>query len=442
MAIYFGTDGIRGVANNSLTHETAFKCGNALTMLINKPTVVICKDTRISGDMIMSSMSTGIMCGGGKVINCGILPTAGLAYITKLYKADFGVVISASHNPYEYNGIKIFSSKGVKLTEEQEEKVEELFNGINLMTGKDIGITEYDQNAQKLYADFLVNTVDSKLDGIKVVLDCACGASYNIAPQVFEKLNCTVYKSHTDIKNGTINDKCGSLYPETLIFEVLKNNADIGFAFDGDSDRVIACDEKGKLVDGDNIIYILAKYMSKEGKLSENAVVGTSHTNMGIEKSLNNHGIKLLRADIGDKYVRELMDAKGCNLGGEQSGHIIIGDLLSTGDGILSALQVCKVLKLCGKKLSEYNDSAVYPQVNLNITVKDKFMIINNEHLQNALEQNKEKLSKDGRVMIRASGTEPKIRIMVECECLDTANSIASKLSAIVKDISEGKMLS
>lgn len=441
MAVYFGTDGIRGVANSSLTHEIAFKCGNALTMLKKNPKVIICKDTRISGDMILYSMASGIMSGGGNVINCGILPTAGLSYMTKEYKADYGVVISASHNPYEYNGIKIFSAEGIKLTEELEEKIEELFNKTHFKTGKEIGTLQTDTNAQEKYAEFLINSVKTDLKGLKIVLDCACGASYKIAPEVFEKLGCKVIKTHSDIKSGTINDKCGSLFPETLAKEVLKNDADAGFAFDGDSDRVIACDEKGEIVDGDGLIYILAKNMLKEGRLKGNFVVGTSHTNMGIEKALKAHGINLLRADIGDKYVRELMDLKGCMLGGEQSGHIIIGDIHTTGDGVLSALQVCCVLKSSGKKLSELNDCTLFPQVNINITVKDKFVVINNEKLQYLTESCREKLDSRGRVMLRASGTEPKVRVMVECEDLKEAEEMAQKLSSLVKNISEGKYI-
>jgi phosphoglucosamine mutase len=442
MAVYFGTDGIRGIANSSLTHDIAFKCGNALTMLKRNPLVIICKDTRISGDIILYSMATGVMSGGGRVINCGILPTAGLAYITRQYKADFGVVISASHNPFEYNGIKVFSSSGVKLSEEQEEKIEELFNKINLKTGKDVGTIQRDIETQKIYSDFLLQTVKSSLKGLKIVLDCAYGASYKIAPDIFEKAGCTVIKIHTDIEKGMINDNCGSLYPQSLIKEVISSGADAGFAFDGDSDRVIACDEKGNICDGDILMYILAKSMLKEGRLKGNTVVGTSHTNMGIEKSLLNKGIKLLRADIGDKYVRELMDIKDCKLGGEQSGHIIIGDLHSTGDGILSALSVCGIMKSSEKKLSELNDSRLFPQVNLNITVKDKFMVINNEKLQNLTEECKEKLGKRGRIMVRASGTEPKIRIMAECEDLKEAQSIADKIAAAVKELSEGKYIS
>lgn len=438
MTTYFGTDGIRGIANSSLSHEMAFKCGNSLTMLKDKPVVIICKDTRISGDVILSAMATGIMCGGGSVINCGILPTAGLAYITRLYKADYGVVISASHNPYEYNGIKIFSDEGYKLTEEQEEAIEDCFNRINLKTGKDIGTTSIDDKAKELYLSYLLSTVKGDFKGLKVVLDCACGASYSIAPEVFKKLNCIVIENHTDIVKGTINDNCGSLYPETISKAVVSIGADIGFAFDGDSDRVIACDENGKIVDGDCLIYILAKYMKKCGRLNGNMVVGTSHTNMGIQKSLSDNGIKLLRADIGDKYVRELMTIKNCTLGGEQSGHIIIGDLGTTGDGILSAIQICRVLNESGKKFSKLDDAVLYPQININILVKDKMLIINSEHLQTAIEKCKMQFGSSGRVMVRASGTEPKIRIMAECENYDQAKKTADYLTAVIKEISEG----
>lgn len=439
MATYFGTDGIRGVVNVSLTSELAFKCGNALTQLKKNPKVVICKDTRISGDIILYSMATGIMSGGGNVINCGVLPTAGLAYLTGLYKADYGVVISASHNPYEYNGIKIFSSKGYKLSEDEEEKIEELFSGMNIKSGKNIGTLTYDLNAQKVYSDFLLATCKTDLKGLKIVLDCAYGAAYKVAPQVFKQLNCQVIEKHTDLNEGTINDNCGSLYPEGLCKEVLKNKADAGFAFDGDSDRVIACDENGNIVDGDSIIYVLANQMKKEGRLVKNTAVGTSHTNMGVEKSLNACGIKLLRADIGDKYVRELMEVKGCKLGGEQSGHIIIGDLSTTGDGILTALQVCSVLSGSGMKLSQLNGAEKYPQVNININIKDKFMVMNNEYLQNVIEKCKQTLQKNGRVLVRASGTEPKIRIMTECENIKTAEMIANKILLAIKKITESK---
>lgn len=438
MAVFFGTDGIRGIANSSLSHDIAFKCGNALTMLKDKPVVVMCKDTRVSGDMIISAMSAGIMCGGGKVINCGILPTAGLAYITREYSADYGVVISASHNPFEYNGIKIFSSQGYKLTEDREEEIEELFNKINLKSGKEIGTCENDLRAREIYSSYLAGTVRGGLNGLKIVLDCACGAAYSIAPEVFSKFGCTLIARHTDIEKGTINENCGSMHPEALQREVTECGADMGFAFDGDSDRVIACDEKGKLVDGDCLIYMLSKQMKSDGRLSGDSVVGTSHTNMGIQKSLAESGIRLFRADIGDKYVREMMTVKNCSLGGEQSGHVIIGDLSTTGDGILTALQVAQLIKTSGKSFSELNDAKLYPQVNINVNVKDKLLVLNSEHLQEAIENSKKTLLDSGRVMVRASGTEPKIRIMAESESIERAQDVANYLKTVIKAIAEG----
>lgn len=438
MAVYFGTDGIRGIANDSLSHELAFRCGNALTMLKEKPSVVVCKDTRISGDMILYSLGAGIMCGGGKVINCGILPTAGLAYITRLYGADYGVVISASHNPFEYNGIKVFSSRGVKLCDEAEEQLEGLFEKANLKKGMDIGTAVIDGEAYGRYKDYLASCCRHSIKGLKVVLDCARGAAYKVAPDVFRALGCEVFCFNCDIESGSINDGCGSLYPEVLTEKVRECGADVGFAFDGDSDRVIACDEKGNLVDGDSLIYIFARHMRRQGRLGKDMVVGTKHTNMGIEIALSKLGIKLLRADIGDKYVRELMDKEGCLLGGEQSGHIIIGDITTTGDGILSAIEACNAMASSGKKLSELNDAPLYPQINLNIVVEDKQKVMNDIRLQNIVKECGQALSGKGRLLVRPSGTEPKIRIMVECESLSQARDMANRIADAVKAAAQG----
>jgi phosphoglucosamine mutase len=435
MADYFGTDGIRGKANASLSHEISFKCGNALTRLKEKPRVALCRDTRVSGDMIAAALSSGVMCGGGNVVDCGILPTAALSYITRLYGAEFGVVISASHNPYEYNGIKIFGADGCKLTEEQEENIEELFKQPKYVTGMDIGRLTRDDTAVGKYEDYLAGTVTGGLDGLKIVLDCACGAAYRAAPEVFRRLGCELTGYYTDIVNGVINDGCGSLFPEKLSEAVKRAGADAGFAFDGDADRVLACDRFGRLVDGDSILYILACDMLKAGRLKGAAVVGTSHTNMGIQNKLKEKGILLRRANIGDKYVREMMTEKDFTLGGEQSGHIIIGDLSRTGDGILTALQIAALLKRSGKALHELNDAPLYPQVNLNLTVRDKMLVINNEGVQTALEESRAKLGARGRVMVRASGTEPKIRVMAECEDASLAASVAETLRAAVLSV-------
>lgn len=437
MTAYFGTDGIRGIANGTLTHEIAFKCGNALTMIKKHPKIVICKDTRVSGDLIIASVTSGVLAGGGNVINCGVLPTAGLSYICKKYNAHYGIVVSASHNPYEYNGIKIFDSDGCKLSEEQEEEIEGFFSKLNLKTGNKIGTNKNDEKAQRIYEDYLFKTLKGDLSGVKVVLDCAYGAAYEVAPSVFDRLKSDVDCFNCDITKGVINDGCGSLYPDTIRGELLLKGADIGFAFDGDSDRVIACDEKGNLIDGDMLIYMLAVNMQSAGRLKGNVVVGTSHTNLGIQKALEAKGIKLLRADIGDKYVRELMKTSGAVLGGEQSGHIIIGDLSDTGDGILSAIQVCGVVKESGKRLSELCDAKLYPQVNINIKVKDKLFVLNSELLQSTLDECRKILGKKGRVMVRASGTEPKIRVMTECEDNQTAKETAEMLQKVILELAD-----
>lgn len=439
MSVYFGTDGIRGIANSTLTHEIAFKCGNALTMLKESAKVVICRDTRLSGDLITASLTAGILAGGGSTIDCGILPTASMSFAVKNFKADFGIVISASHNTFEYNGIKIFGSDGCKLTEPQEEQIEDFFSVPNIKTGLEIGKSAIDFTTKTKYEEYLKDTCKIDLNGLKISLDCANGAAYSIAPKVFNELSIESDCINCDIENGIINDNCGSLFPEIIKRHVLNHKCNAGFSFDGDSDRVIACDEKGNLVDGDKIIYILANYLKEKGKLKNNIVVGTSHTNLGIQNALEEKCIKLLRADIGDKYVRELMHKTGAVIGGEQSGHIIIDEYSDTGDGILTAIQLCKIMKETGKTLSQLCDVKLYPQININIAVKDKLQVLNSEMLQENLNRCRTQLGTLGRVMVRASGTEPKIRIISECidEKLakDTAKQLEDTVEEIIKNL-------
>lgn len=438
MSEFFGTDGIRGIANKSLDFELAFKCGNALTVSKENPKIVLCKDTRKSGDMLTAAVTAGILAGGGTAINCGILPTAALSYVVKHYNADYGIVISASHNTYEYNGLKIFGHDGCKLLEREEEEIEGYFSRSNLKTGMDIGTSIVDINAKGLYTKHLLLAVDNGgFNNISIALDCANGAARSIAPEVFSRAGANLCSVNSQDENGIINDNCGSLFPQVIQQQVLQGKCSAGFAFDGDADRVIACDEKGNIVDGDMIIYVLATYFKQLGQLTDNIVVGTSHTNLGIEIALEEKGITLLRSDIGDKYVRELMDQSGAVLGGEQSGHIIIKQHSDTGDGILTAVHLCNVLKNTGKDFSQLCDAKLYPQVNINVMVKDKLFIINNEQVQNALSKCREKLGNNGRVMVRASGTEPKIRIMSECRDEQLAQEIALYLKQIIERIAK-----
>lgn len=431
MGVYFGTDGIRGVVNNDLTFDVMYKCGNALTQIKDRPTVLIGRDTRNSGDLVALSVACGAIMGGAKVIDVGVVPTPGIAYLTKRLECDYGVVISASHNPPEFNGIKIFNKNGFKLQDSEEFEIEKHFIKTNIKDNSDIGSYSFSPSFVNCYVEYLVG-LGVNLEGLKVVIDASNGAGFSIAPKVFKMLGAKVYATNCKNNGEKINNNCGSLYPEMLKRNVLKFKADIGFAFDGDADRIVAIDRNGNIFDGDKIIYILSKYM-KERQECINSVVGTSLTNMGIEKALNKIGIKLIRADVGDKYVLEQMLKQECVLGGEQSGHIMNLKYSTTGDGILTAVILTKVLKECGE-LDRLFDVDMYPQYSLNVIVSDKLRVINSEILSNAIRNEQEKLKK-GRILVRASGTEPKIRIMVECENLNQAKEIACRLENVVKKI-------
>ncbi|HEY8390059.1 MAG TPA: phosphoglucosamine mutase, partial [Clostridia bacterium] len=385
MSQYFGTDGIRGIANKDLTIELSAKVGNALTLLKENPLVVIGTDTRISKDMLKLAVISGILAGGGNVIDLGILTTPAISYITTLYKADFGVVISASHNPPEYNGIKIFDNKGAKLGEIERDFIEDCINQNKTNYSQNIGTANQDLLSHERYINFLAESVDTDLKGLKIVLDCSNGASFEVAPKLFEKLGAEVFSYNCNHTGHDINVNCGSLHEEFLSKKTKEIKADIGFAFDGDADRVIASDSDGNIINGDSIIYILAKYLHSIGRLKGNIVVGTHHTNMGMEMYLKQSGIKLIRADIGDHFVACEMEKYDCVLGGEQSGHIILKDHAPTGDGILAALKLVSVLKKTQKSIKELNDFYVYPQVNINIEVSDKHKVLANEYLQSEL---------------------------------------------------------
>lgn len=436
MSQYFGTDGIRGIANKDLTIELSAKVGNALTLLKDSPLVVIGTDTRTSKDMLKLSVISGVLAGGGNVIDLGILTTPAISYITTLYKADFGVVISASHNPPEYNGIKIFDSKGAKLGEIERDFIEDCINQNKTNYSQNIGTTKQDLLSHERYIDFLAESVDTDLKGLKVVLDCSNGASFEVAPKLFEKLGADVFSYNCNHTGHDINVNCGSLHEEFLSKKTKELKADIGFAFDGDADRVIASDSDGNIINGDSIIYILAKYLHSIGRLKGNIVVGTHHTNMGMEMYLKQSGIKLIRADIGDHFVACEMEKYDCVLGGEQSGHIILKDHAPTGDGILAALKLVSVLKKTQKSIKELNDFYVYPQVNINIEVSDKHKVLANEYLQSELKRIGKEIANKGRLLVRASGTEPKIRIMTECMDAKLSEEKAKEIAEIVKKVS------
>ncbi len=437
MGLFFGTDGLRGIVNKDLSFDIAYKCGNALSSIKENPTILVGRDTRITGEYLTLALAGGATSGGAKVIDLGIIPTAGVAYLTKKLSADYGVVISASHNSQEYNGIKIFDSNGYKLGDKEEERVERNFIKDKVNGYLEVGSYLQKPYLIKKYEEFLTSAFSCSLTGLKIVIDGANGASYKIAPKVFKKLGAKVISSSCNNNGKKINENCGALYPQTLARQVKKHKADVGFAYDGDADRLIVVDERGKVVDGDVTIYLLAKYLKEKGKLKGNTVVGTSHTNMAIENALKKEDINFIRTDIGDKYVLKELVEKDYSLGGEQSGHIILKDVHTTGDGILSAIAVSNMLIEKGEKLSQMIKVDLYPQENVNVIVEDKMKIINSEILSEKISVVRKRLGKEGRVMVRASGTEPKIRIMVESPDKDKNLLLSQELQALVEKINK-----
>jgi phosphoglucosamine mutase len=446
----FGTDGIRGVANrHPMTPEMSLKLGKALTYLLkqgeitHKPKIVIGKDTRLSGYIFEQALSSGIAAMGADVLLVGPLPTPAIAFITQSMRADAGIVISASHNPYEDNGIKIFDSHGFKLPGEAELKIEELMeNGGSerlAATPGEIGKAHRIEDAPGRYVVFAKNSFpgDLTLEGIKVVLDCANGAAYKVSPIILEELGADVITIGVHPDGRNINTECGSLNPELLKLKVLETGADLGIALDGDADRVIFCDERGEIVDGDKIIAICADEMIKNGKLRGNTVVTTLMSNMALENFVLGRGLDFVRTEVGDRYVVEAMRARGSNLGGEQSGHIIFLDHTTTGDGTLAALQVLAIMKREGRKLSELSRIIdLYPQLLLNVKIRKKKELSKIKGLSALLDRNETRLSGKGRINIRYSGTEPISRVMVEGEDVSLIKEIADELAdAIMRDI-------
>ena len=435
MGIFFGTDGIRGVVNQSLTFDLAYKCGNAVGSSLKKPTIIIGADTRTTGSFLITAFSGGAMSAGANVIDVGVCPTAGIAYITKRVGADYGVVISASHNPAEYNGIKIFDKNGFKLGDKNEENLERRFIHEANVACFDLGTYKQDFSLTKLYEDYLISCSSIKFNGLTILLDGSNGAAHKIAPSVFRSLGAKVIATHCRCDGKNINNNCGSLNPEVLAKAVKKYKADMGFAFDGDADRIIACDKNGDIIDGDIIIFMLAKYLKQNGRLAKNTVVGTRHTNMGLEEDLNKEGISLLRTDIGDKYVIQKIEEEELSLGGEKSGHVIFRELATTGDGILTGIKIAEMVKTLGKKISELAKVNLYPQININCVVADKIRIINSEKLDDEINNQQNKLGESSRIMVRYSGTEDKIRIMVEHKSKDAAIEAAKVLEKIIYEI-------
>ena len=444
----FGTDGIRGTANvHPMTTDIAMKIGRAVAYMFRNrrgrhPRILIGKDTRLSCYMLENALAAGICSMGVDVLLLGPMPTPAIAFLTTNMRADAGVVISASHNPFQDNGIKLFSGDGFKLPDESEEQIEELMDSEVLIesqpTGQDVGKAFRIDDAPGRYIVFVKNTFpnDLALDGLKVVLDCAHGATYKVAPAVFEELGAEVIKLGVSPNGTNINYRCGAVYPELMQKAVGEHKADIGIALDGDGDRVIVVDEKGSIVDGDHIMAICAYDMIDRGKLNSNTLVATVMSNMGLEVALENKGGRLIRTQVGDRYVVETMRRTGCNFGGEQSGHLVFLDYITTGDGILAALQLLAVMQKKERPLSELAgimDS--FPQVLHNVRVREKKTVDEIAGLKELQDRLKKDLKRRGRILVRPSGTEPVIRIMVEGENEEQINDIALKMCNHVESV-------
>lgn len=446
MARLFGTDGVRGVANESLTCELAVKIGQAAAAVLGgnqkkRPLVAVGMDTRISSDMLASAISAGLCSSGADVLSLGVIPTPAVAYLVRKYHADAGVVISASHNSAEFNGIKIFSANGYKLPDELEEKIEDMILGDQKIHGEiigaDVGRIIPAENAHKDYVDYLRQTVSHTLDGLKIAIDCANGAASTTAPMLFEQLGAECHILNADPNGVNINDNCGSTHMESLRKYVLNNSMDAGIAFDGDADRCLCIDENGNEVDGDFILAICASDMKKHGKLKKDTVIETVMTNLGFIKFCQANGINFIPTKVGDRYVLEEMLLEDYKLGGEQSGHVIFSDCATTGDGELTALRVLSVMYRESEKLSVLASvMKKYPQVMVNVKVspEGKINFYTDSKVKKAIEKAKASLGDSGRVVVRVSGTEPLIRVMAEGENTDEITEIVNTAAAEIKE--------
>ncbi|TCW35775.1 phosphoglucosamine mutase [Laceyella sacchari] len=443
MGKYFGTDGVRGVANQQLTPELAFRLGRCGAYVLTKgkqrPKIVIGRDTRLSGEMLEASLMAGMLSMGCDVVRLGVVSTPGVAFLTRHLEADAGVMISASHNPFEDNGIKFFGADGYKLLDEVEAEIEQLLDAkedeLPRPAGDQIGRITDDRDAVKAYLEHLKSTIDTDLCGMHIVVDCANGAAYELAPHLLRDLGADVTAMSVHPDGTNINVDCGSTHPERLRQEVLNKQAHLGLAFDGDADRLIAVDEKGNLIDGDMIMSICAGYMKEKGELNGNTVVTTVMSNIGFFKAMDELGIKTERTKVGDRYVMEKMREGGYNLGGEQSGHIIFLDHNTTGDGMLTAVQLLRVVKDKAQTLSDLaRVMKQYPQVLVNVRVHSKEGWEQNEAIQHSIREVEKQLGNDGRVLVRASGTEPLIRVMAEGPDEQIVKNHVEKIADVVRN--------
>lgn len=449
MSKLFGTDGIRGIANKELTPMLAFNIARASVYVLEKeigtkPTILIGKDTRISGDMIETAMISGFTSAGACVRILGVIPTPAVSYLVVKYHADAGVVITASHNPYEFNGIKYFSNKGIKLPDEVEEMIEEEYfqdckNVENIANDK-IGFYGPCEKARNDYIDFTVSTANLARNNIRIVVDCSNGATSKFAEKIFKKIGLEGVNVINCSPDGTnINKNCGSLHMGELSDIVVRTHADLGIAFDGDGDRMLAVDDKGNIVDGDMVIALCSKMLKDHNRLKNNTIVATVMSNMGLLKFAKENDINVVQTKVGDKYVLQSMMDGDYSLGGEQSGHIIFKDINPTGDGIITAIQLLSMYSNYNKSLSELlKVITIYPQVTVNAKVDNdqKYNYIEDVEITEAIWNVEKELGDEGRILVRPSGTEPYVRVMIEGKDIDDITSKAKKIAKMIEKVS------
>ena len=447
MRKYFGTDGIRGIAGESLTADLSFKVGKALGKLLTEkkehPKVVLGRDTRISCDMIEHALTAGLTSTGVNVMTVGTIPTPAIAYLTKTIETDSGIMISASHNPYQDNGIKIFGPDGFKLTDEQELEIESLIDNpdqIKKASFEKIGKLYSGSELSQKYVQHIKQSISGDLSGIKIALDCANGATTGVAPYIFGDLEADIETIGCQPNGININDNVGSTKIDTISAFVKENNVDVGFAFDGDGDRVLAVDARGNIVDGDKIMFILAKHLKEQDELKDNMVVSTVMSNIGFYKAIEENGLQSVKTAVGDRYVVEEMRKNDYSLGGEQSGHIVLMNYATTGDGILTAVKLANIIKSTGKSLEELaSEVSIYPQKLVNIKVVDKKAAMEDSEILAECEKVEKELEGNGRILLRASGTENLIRVMVEASSDELTDKYCEQVAKIVREKFEVK---
>lgn len=445
MARIFGTDGVRGVANKELTVELAMNLGKAGAYVLtkenaHKPTILVGCDTRISGEMLANALMAGICAVGANAVYVGVAPTPAVAYLTRVLKYDAGVIISASHNPAEYNGIKFFSSTGYKLPDQLEDEIEEILrmnsSELPMPIGGDVGRVEYKSDLVEEYIEFAKNLLPLDLSGLKIVVDTADGASFYTAEKVLRALGADPVMIHNHPDGLNINKNCGSTHMEELCARVVAEKANVGIAFDGDADRMLAVDERGHFVDGDQIMAVCGLFMKSQGTLKQDTITATVMSNLGFFQMGEREGVHIEQTKVGDRYVLERMLEKGYNLGGEQSGHVIFLDENTTGDGLLSALHLLQVLVETGKPLSELASvMTVLPQalVNARVSNRKKEYYMENKTIANAIAEFETRFAGEGRVLIRPSGTEPLVRVMIEGKDQQLIENEAKALAALIE---------